>query len=393
MSATNKRILIFSTAYLPFVGGAEIAVKEITDRLGVTGNGSTGNSRENGTGYEFEMITLNLDGKQKSEERIGSVFVQRLGGGGYFYKLLYPFAALYLARRRHRISAFAATWSIMASFSGFAALFFKVSYPNVSFVLTLQEGDPLSRPQRRAAIVWPLFWQIFRQADSIQVISKYLADFAKRMGAKAPIKVIPNGVDLKNFSAPVSNEEKKVIRNELPAVTTYLVTVSRLVEKNGVKDIIDALRLLPTSVGLIIVGTGKLEKKLKDQAASLSLTKRIFFVGSVAYKNVPKWLAAGDIFIRPSLSEGMGNAFIEAMAVGVPVIGTPVGGIVDFLRDGETGVFCQPHNPSSIAEAVKKLLADPTLRQKVIEHGKKLAMSYDWNIVAKRIDEDVFQKI
>lgn len=380
MSATNKRILIFSTAYLPFIGGAEIAVKEITDRLSASG-------------YEFEMITLNLDGKQKLEERIGSVFVHRIGGRGYFYKLLYPFAALYLARRRHRASPFAATWSIMASFSGFAALFFKVSYPRIPFILTLQEGDPLSRPQRRAAIVWPLFWQIFRQADSIQAISKYLADFAGRMGAKAPIKVIPNGVDLKNFSAPVSNEEKQVIRNELPTVTTRLVTISRLVEKNGVGDIIDALRLLPASVGLIIVGTGNLEEKFKNQAAALGLTKRILFVGSVAYKNVPKWLAASDIFIRPSLSEGMGNAFIEAMAASVPVIGTPVGGIVDFLRDGETGVFCQPHSPYSIAEAVKKLLADPTLRQKLIENGKKLAVSYDWNIVAKRMDEDIFQKV
>lgn len=380
MSATNKRILIFSTAYLLFVGGAEIAVKEITDRL-------------DASGYVFEMITLNLDGKQKTEERIGSVFVHRIGGRGYFYKLLYPFAALYLARRRHHASPFAATWSIMASFSGFAALFFKVSYPRVPFILTLQEGDPLSRPQRRAAIVLPLFWQIFRQANSIQAISKYLADFAGRMGAKAPIQVIPNGVDLKNFSASVSNEEKQVIRNELPTVTTRLVTISRLVEKNGVGDIIDALGLLPESIGLIIVGTGNLEKKLKNQAAALGLTKRISFVGSVAYKNVPKWLAASDIFIRPSLSEGMGNAFIEAMAAGVPVIGTPVGGIVDFLRDGETGVFCQPHSPSSIAEAVKKLLADPTLQQKLIENGKKLAVSYDWNIIAKRMDEDVFKKI
>ncbi len=378
MVATNKkRILIFSVGYVPFIGGAEIAVKEITDRLVERG-------------YEFEMITLNLDGRQRAEETLGAIRIHRLGGRGYFYKLMYPFAALYLARKLHRTQLFVATWSIMASFSGFAAIFFKIFYPKVPFILTLQEGDPLSRPKRRAAIVWPFFVQIFRQADRIQAISSYLGKFAKDMGARAPVVVIPNGVDLKNFSAPVAEATLYNIRQHLPVVTTRLITISRLVEKNAVENIIDALVLLPETVGLYILGTGPLEKKLREKVAALKLSTRVFFAGHIAYRELPTWLAASDIFIRPSLSEGMGNAFIEAMAAGVPVIGTPVGGIPDFLRDGETGLFCKPKNPESIAMAVKKIVDDSVLREKLIVNGKKLAARYDWQTIADAIERQVF---
>ncbi len=385
MSANNKkRILIFSTAYLPFVGGAEIAVKEITDRLPSTTFGAPG------LAYEFEMITLNLDGKQKSQEKIGNVLTHRIGRRGYLYKLLYPFAALYLARRLHKKNPFNATWSVMASFSGFAALFFKFFYPKIPFILTLQEGDPLSRPQRRSFLVRPLFVRIFRYADRIQAISTYLGNFAEKMGAKNKPVIIPNGVDVPLFSAPVAEIEKQKIRQRLPNVSTRLITVSRLVEKNGVGDIVAALKLLPESIGLFIVGAGGLEKKLKAQATNLGLTQRIFFAGHVAYKELPKWLTASDIFIRPSLSEGMGNSFIEAMAAGVPIIGTAVGGIPDFLRDKETGLFCQSKNPQSIAEAVTTLLADSSLKNRLIENGTKLAGDYDWGAIAERMDIEVF---
>ena len=83
-----KRILIFSVAYYPtFIGGAEIAVKEITDRT---------------HDLEFDMITLNLDGKQKLQERIGNVMIYRIGGPGRFSKLLFPFTAAQKAVRRNQ---------------------------------------------------------------------------------------------------------------------------------------------------------------------------------------------------------------------------------------------------------------------------------------------------
>jgi len=95
-------------------------------------------------------------------------------------------------------------------------------------------------------------------------------------------------------------------------------------------------------------------------------------------------LALADVFVRPSLSEGLGNVFLEAMAAGLPIIGTPVGGILDFLKDGETGLFCRIKNPKSIAEKIKEILSDDRLREKLIQNGQKLAEEKD---ILKLADE------
>jgi len=178
-----------------------------------------------------------------------------------------------------------------------------------------------------------------------------------------------------------------------------LVTTGRLVKKNGVGDIIAALKFLPENVKLLIVGSGELEKSLKlkvkslpDGKAGLKLEKRVRFLGFVEPEKIPEYLWASDIFVRPSLSEGLGNSFIEAMAAGLPIIGTPVGGIPDFLFPPEridlvpTGLFCQPNNPQSIAEKVNLILTDDSLRRNIIDNGQRLVTEkYDWNLIANQM--------
>ena len=81
------------------------------------------------------------------------------------------------------------------------------------------------------------------------------------------------------------------------------------------------------------------------------------------------------------------------MAAGLPIIGTPVGGILDFLKDGETGLFCRIKNPKSIAEKIKEILSDDRLREKLIQNGQKLAEEkYSWDIIARQM-EKIFKKI
>ena len=394
------KILIFSVAYHPFVGGAEIAVKEITDRI---------------KDVEFHLITVNLDGKQKREEQIGNVHVYRVGSGvfaaGFLGKLLLPvlgaWKGLALHKKPHE-RGFDAVWSIMANYAGFAALFFKYLRPSVPFILTLQEGDPIAYIKRKVWFVYPLFVQIFRRADKIQTISNYLADFARDMGARAPIQVIPNGVDVSLFGREYPVVELEKLKNELvkkmgdiqasgvPSGAqnpddVFLVTSSRLVLKNGIADVIRALPLLPNHVKFLIIGAGPLEHSLKKLSRDLKVEGRVIFIGFVNHADLPKYLQSSDIFIRPSLSEGMGNSFLEAMAAGMPVIATPVGGIPDFLTDGETGLFCEVRNPKSIAESVERLLSDSELRENLISNAQKLVREkYDWNLVARNMDKMVF---
>ncbi len=373
-----KKILIFTTAYLPFVGGAELAIKEITDRL---------SSSE----FSFDLITLNLDGKQKAEEQMGNVRVIRLSCS----KVLFPFRASSRAIVLHREKPYDRIWSVMASYGGFAGLFFKHHFPKVPFILTLQEGDSFAHIYRRVFFIWPLFKMIFTRADHITAISNYLADWARRMGATCPVEVIPNGVSIKNFEYQISNIEKEEIKEKLniKPEDKVIITTSRLVEKNGVGDLIESMRYLPENVKLIICGSGSLEKSYKLKAISYKLENRTRFIGFVPHSELPQYLHASDIFCRPSLSEGMGSSFVEAMAAGLPVIATRVGGIPDFLKDGETGLFCEVQNPKSIAEKVTLLLSDTALRVKIIANASALVREdYDWDFIAGKMENAFVDK-
>lgn len=367
-----KRILIFSLVYYPrFVGGAEVAIKEITDRLPASE-------------YEFDMVTLSKG--DDSFEKIGNVNVHRVGSSKYFFTLRGFFKALSL----HKKNKYDAVWSMMANYAGFAALFFKLRRPNVPFVLSLQEGDPIDYIKHRVRFVYPLFQKIFTKADIIQTISHYLADFARDMGGKNVV-VVPNGVDISVFSSPVETKEKKVGKS---SEDIFLVTASRLVVKNGIADIIKSLVFLPSSVKLLICGSGPEEKNLKALIEKLSLGSRVIFKGFVAQKDLPPYLKACDIFVRPSLSEGFGNSFIEAMAARVPVIATRVGGIVDFLEDKRTGLFCAVSEPKDLALKIQIYLRDIALRDEIVDVAFSMVKErYDWSLVARAMDEKIFRKI
>ena len=111
-------------------------------------------------------------------------------------------------------------------------------------------------------------------------------------------------------------------------------------------------------------------------------------MGEKNYSEIPRYLKTADLFVRSSRSEGLGNAFIEAMAAGLPIIGTPVGGIPDFLKDGETGLFCEVDNPKNLAEKIMLLLNNGELREKLIKNGLELVREkYDWNNIIKKFRE------
>ena len=392
MNERPKRILIFSLVYYPrFIGGAEVAVKEITDRI---------SQRD----FEFDMITLRLDSRLPKFERTGNINVHRVGWALkqrepsdslpwplHLNKYAMLWTAFTKALSLNRIRKYDAIWSIMATYNSFAALFFKLTHPKIPFLLTLQEGDPISYIKRRALLLYPLFKMIFTKADKIQAISNYLADWAREMNARCPISVVPNGVAVQHFQLTTNDQQQReTTRANLgfPKDDVVLITTSRLVVKNAVGDIIRALELLSERVKLLIIGTGYQERELKKLAADLRLHNRVKFLGFISHAEMPAYLWMSDIFIRPSLSEGMGNSFIEAMAAGLPVIATPVGGIPDLLKDKETGVFCRPNDPKSVAETVKLLVADHVLRDKVVQNASKMvAEKYDWKIVAGKMAE------
>jgi len=390
INQAKKNVLIFSTAYLPLVGGAEIAVKEITDRI---------------NNFEFDMITAKSDKKLPNFEKIGKVNIYRVGFGlKVLDKFLLPILGFLKGVKLNKERSYQIIWSIMASQAGVGAACFRIFYPAKKLLLTIQEGDPEEHLKRYVLginFLYKIFirpWHLlpFKRADYITVISSDLKKRARRSEAKCPIRVVPNGVDLKKFliwpnhpkpnNFQFSNQDlrKKLGIKEDEKV---VITVSRLVKKNGIDDLIKAGQYLEFPFKLLVIGTGLEEERLKELAKDLKIEDQVLFLGHIEHEELPKYSAIADVFVRPSLSEGLGSAFLEAMAAGLPIIGTPVGGIPDFLIDKETGLFCKVRDPKHLAKKIKEVLTDNQLREKIIANGQKIVQEkYNWDNIALKME-------
>ncbi len=397
MTEKVPQIGVFTLAYSPFEGGAEIALREIIKRL---------------PNYRFSVFTHKFHSRWSDFEEVDeNLSIFRLGRGksGDFYgqgltKFFYIFRAWRKAEKIHRQTPFSAIWAVMAAYGGLTALLFKLRHPKVPLLLTLQEGDSEEFILDRVGLFYPFWRLIFRKADYIQTISNYLADFARRHGARCPIEVVPNGVDTTKYEKVLSLDSssssrrggRKYEKNKQEAI---IITTSRLVYKNGVDILIQAVAELkkiqpPTSdFQLLIVGGGPEEQKLKQLVKDLRVEDRIEFLGQVPADKIPAYLSQADIFVRPSRSEGLGSSFLEAMVAGLPVIGTAVGGISDFLRDGTTGLFAMADDSKDLADKISSLMENDGLRKKLGENGRKLVLeNYSWDSVAQRMGK-VFKSL
>lgn len=399
-----KKILIFSLAYYPkHVGGAEVAIKEITDRI----------SPEE---IEFHMVTLRFDDTLPEVEKIGNVLVHRIGATKhnptmadlrkfplYLNKFIFQFLAAREAGKLHKKYAYNGTWAMMAHSCGVPAGIFKTFHPEVKYLLTLQEGDPIDYIKKKMLPLYPLFVRGFTKADMVQAISTFLSRWARDMGFKGTMEIIPNAVNTKHFSQTYSNTELDSLKEKLGKKNgdIFIITTSRLVKKNAADDCIKALVHLPENMKFVILGIGPDETMLRALAKEKGVENRVLFLGQVDHKEMPKYLKISDIFIRPSLSEGMGNSFVEAMAAELPVIATQEGGIADFLFDPElnpdkpsTGRAVKPRDPEGIARAVKLFLENHKKTAEIVKNAKALAFEkYDWDIIAKDMREKVFERL
>lgn len=398
-----KRILIFSLAYFPkHVGGAEIAIKEITDRI---------NTAE----IEFHVVTLRFDSTLPLVERVGNVLVHRIGFARqnpsmadlrkfplHLNKFIFQFLAPVTALKLHRRYRYDGAWAMMAHSCGVPTTLFNL-LSGIPYLLTLQEGDPIPYIMKKARPVYPLFVRAFRRAKVIQTISTFLANWARAMGAICPVVVVPNAVNSKHFSREYAKAELDELKNKLGKKTgdVYLITTSRLVEKNAVDDVIRALAILPPRVHFLVLGIGPDEAALRELAKQKGVEGRVHFLGQIGHADLPKYLKISDIFIRPSRSEGMGNSFVEAMAAEIPVIATQEGGIADFLFDAKrdpgketTGWAVDKDSPEQIAAAVNDILTDAAKTARVVATAKKLAFEkYDWDLIARDMREKAFDPL
>lgn len=398
----KRRVLVFSLAYYPvFPSGAEAALKEITDRI---------DSKE----IEFHLVTLRYSKTLPAVEQLGNVLVHRIGFAQdtmptfddlrkwplHINKYLYQFLPAWKGYWLHRTYKYDAVWAMMAHSAGVPAAIFNLFAPSVPLVLTLQEGDPPERIERVMKPLWPLFTRAFTKASVVQAISSFLADWARRRGCTGPVKLIHNGANPKDLHEGVSEAEVLALQKRLGKKPgdVFLVNTARVVHQKGFDTVIRALPLLPGHIRFVIVGDGPEEPMLKTVARELGVEDRVIFVGRVDRSEVTAYRKAADIFVGPSRSEGLGNAFLSAMASRIPVIATQEGGIADFLFDATrnseqpaTGWAVDKDQPEQIAAAVTWILAHPEEVRETTERARAMVLeSYDWDRIAEAMRTEVF---
>jgi glycosyltransferase involved in cell wall biosynthesis len=364
----KPRVLVFSTAYFPHVGGAEVAIKELTERL---------------TDFEFDLITARLQRDLLRVESIGNTTVYRIGFGNSIDKLLLPIWGTILALKLHSQYQYKIFWAMMVTFASGIPYIVNIcrqliGAKEVPIVLTLQEGDSEEHIRKRHFGLINLAWRLALPLSSqVTVISNYLDTLARSYGYKGPITLIPNGVAGYFFSENIKTNDSNLI-----------VTASRLVKKNGIDTLIKALALLPENFSLAIAGEGVEEVNLRELSRELGLESRIRFVGYQKPELLPEFLREGQVFVRPSRSEGLGNAFLEAMALGLPVIGTPVGGIPDIIKDGETGFLVAVDDQAVLAEKIKYTSTSEhqaEISQIMSKAYHMVDQNYRWDSIAERM--------
>lgn len=388
---STQRILVFATNYLPNIGGAELAFHNVAIRI---------------PEITFDLITSRLNDPSDHkkflpiEEKFQNVNVYRVGSKLNLANLivpknLYPIAVYSKARELvKRFGPYKKIYALQASQGGGGAWLFKFFNPGVTFLLNLQEGKGFGEQGFLINFFRKL---IIQKADIIIAISHYLKDYSSKINRKAKIVVIPNGVDIDHFSKQYSYGELSGLADKLGIKPgdKVIVSVSRLVTKNGIDILIRALAEIcknkSVNYKLLLIGEGEQKKDLVSLAKELNVYENIIWAGLISHAELPCYLKISDLFVRPSRSEGLGSAFLEAMAAGVPVIATKVGGIPDFLKNKETGVFAEIDNPVDLADKINSVLNSKDLAEKLIKNaGSMVAEKYDWKTIAEQFRELYF---
>jgi glycosyltransferase involved in cell wall biosynthesis len=332
-------------------------------------------------------VTSRLRRALPAVERTEGVTIVRVGLGSPADKFLYLAAA---PLRALRLGRFDLVHAVMVSGGAFAAAAYLKLRGRPS-LLTLQDGDSEEYVRRYLGPFFRAYAPLHRPFTRVHAISTALAERAVRYGVPAGrIVVVPNGCDPHLFEDPPSPEATAGLRRALDLDgARVVISVSRLVLKNGIDRLLQAfpavLREVPDAA-LLLVGEGEDRAALERTAEALGIAARVRFAGAVPHAEIADYLRLGEVFVRPSLSEGLGTAFLEAMACGLPIVGAQTGGIPDFLDDGRTGLFCDPDRPDTIADALRRLLRDASLARTLAHNGRALvAERYRWEAVAKRI--------
>lgn len=252
----------------------------------------------------------------------------------------------------------------------------------VPVICTIAGGDIPDKLDPDPGKVWDeginFIPQTLLQADFVNCVSNSLSDDLRAL--------MP---DLSRIETLYAGMDFSIIRNVVveKIESSYIFSLRRLEPSKGVDVLINAFMLIKEDfpkLNLVIAGDGSEAENLKKLVSKHELNDRVSFIGTVNFNRGISILKGATLTVVPSLSEGGGLVNIEAQAVGCPVIASRVGGIPEYLSDGESGLLFNPGDYYDLAQKMKQIMTDNVLRMKIIDGGLKYAKNFDWDIIGEQ---------
>ncbi len=233
---------------------------------------------------------------------------------------------------------------------------------------------------------------VLRRADAVSANSQFTLRQIQALAPGSPVELIPMGVDLDQFQTKGSEE----VRRQLKIEGEFLLYVGRLVEEKGPQVLLQAmprvLSIFPLAT-LVMIGGGTQRAALEERARGLGIAHAVRFLGRISHHELGSYYKSADVFVGPSLAEGLGIVFLEAAASGATLVGCRVGGVSDILIDEVTGLAVEPGNPDQFAHAVIRVLQDSELRRRLAANARKhVEENFGWKRIAALFDS-LFQRV
>jgi glycosyltransferase involved in cell wall biosynthesis len=297
-------------------------------------------------GYPVRVVSLFSGGEVADELRAARVLTSGLGIERRRIGAVWSLFRLLRRERPLILHAFLFHANLLGRFAGRLA--------RVPFVVASERSVEPGKKRVRVLIdrwTWRLATLWTANADAVAGV------LSRREGIdRGRIVVIPTAVDAERFSPGAASVEIRA-RLGVGAGEPLLVAVGRLDKLKGYDTLVDAFRIVGSrrrDVRLVIVGEGPERRAIEARVAGAGLADSVHLVGAAG--DVVSYLRAADLFVLASDTEGMPGAALEAMAVGLPVVATAVGGTPEVIVDGETGLLVAPGDPAALASAVIRLL-------------------------------------
>lgn len=262
-------------------------------------------------------------------------------------------------------------------------LSFKKIFPESGFIVMFHGSDILLGLEKGSGF----YHELFSYADKILANSSYTKRRLLEFGASDEKTIVhPAGIDLDCFS-------RKHLSDHKTSDTIYLLTVARLVEEKAIDIGLQAFSKVLRNQHEIkmiwhIVGDGLLKDKLIELATRLGIRDKVIFHGAIQRPEVIRFFEEADLFMLPSISEGLGMVLLEAQAMRIPVISTTAGGIPSAVIDGESAFLVDPGEVGALSERLEFLICNPQLWPAMGEAGRKFVeQKYDARQLNQRLVE------